>query len=62
MFRMGSFKGTLAGVKKYFFSSCDAEPEDDFDTPSLIEQVRIYCTVLQCCFGGAQAVLVVVVG
>lgn len=41
MFRMGSFKGALTGVKKYFFTACDAdaEEENDSDTPSLIEQV-----------------------
>ena len=40
MFRIGSFKSALAGLKKYAFTSCDADEEDDFEsTPSIIEQV-----------------------
>lgn len=39
MFRVGSFKSALAGLKKFAFTSCDADEEDDFDsTPSIIEQ------------------------
>ena len=45
MFRFGSIKSTLTGVKKFAFTSCDEEEnEDDFDvdsSPSLIEQVHL---------------------
>lgn len=43
MFRFGSMKSTLTGIKKFAFTSCDEEEnDDDFDvdsSPSLIEQV-----------------------
>lgn len=47
MFRIGSFKGTLAGIKKYAITHCDEEDveqdnDNDSDSPSLIEQVNSY--------------------
>lgn len=47
MFRFGSIKSTLTSVKKFAFTSCDEDDNDDeYDvdsSPSLIEQVELRC-------------------
>lgn len=56
MFRIGSFKSAFTGVKKYIYTHCDDKDEEDntsaddeYDTPSLIEQVNKFSNLALRC-------------